>query len=506
MVRRTKSPRLQVMHAPLATAVQRLRAETAGGRLHGRALVLARTAWLAVAALTVALYVADVWTWIVRMRGSCVPRVCVDGYVPQAVQRAFAALHLSISFHSWYDLGMNVLFAAGFAAIAALLFWRRSHDLPVLFVSLALLLFGVGSFEGGFLAAGLPAVSHGWRLPVAILGLLGELAFGIFVLIFPDGRFVPRWTRLAVTLLLLWWVPTYFFPGSPLDFTTWPGVMYFGGWAVLLSIMGGTQVYRYRRVSTPRQRLQTKWVVYGFVGAGIGYFAGQLVVYFLAPALTSPRAILADLAGYTLAYAGILLVPICIAIAMLRHHLFDIDVIIRRTLIYGTLTAALALVYVVGVVALHAVVQALLGGLAGQAQTTPLALVGSTLASVALFEPLRHHIQTFIDRRFYRRKYNAARTLDAFGASLRTETNLEDVQALVLSVVDETMQPEHVSLWLRAAKKAEDWDLQRAVSEDVMTLRSAPSNGFAACGLPLPDPTMPPSAHPTVSLSTARLP
>lgn len=447
MARTTNSARQQALHALLATAGRRIRVETAGGRLHGRTLVLARGVWLAVAVPTVVLYVADVWVWIGRVRGSCPPRVCVHGYVPQAVQRAFAAFHLSVSFHAWYDLGMNVTFAAGFAAVAALLFWRRSHDLLALFVSLALLLFGAGSFEGGFLAAGLPAVSPGWRPPVAILGFLGELAFGIFVLIFPDGRFVPRWTRLAVVLLLLWWMPVYVFPGSPLDFTTWPGVAYFGAWAVLLTIMGGAQVYRYRRVSTPRQRLQTKWVVYGFVGAGIGYFAGQLVVYFLAPALTSPRAILADLAGYTLAYASILLVPICIGIAILRHRLYDIDVIIRRTLIYGTLTAALALVYVVSVVALHVVVQALLGGVVGQA--TPLALVGSTLASIALFEPLRHRIQTFIDRRFYRRRYNAVKTLEAFSAKLRTETNLEDVQALVLAVVEETMQPEHISLWLR---------------------------------------------------------
>jgi hypothetical protein len=333
--------------------------------------------------------------------------------------------------------------------VAVLLFWRRSHDLMALFVSLALLLFGVGAFEGGFLAAGLSTVSPGWRLPVAILGFVGELAFGIFVLIFPDGHFVPRWTRFAAVLLLLWWVPIYFFPGSPLDFTTWPGVAYFGGWAILLGIMGGAQVYRYRRVSTPRQRLQTKWVVYGFLGAGIGYFAGQLAVYFLAPALTSLRAILADLAGYTLAYSSILLIPICIGIAILRHRLYDIDVIIRRTLIYGLVTGMLGTIYAVSSILLQA------GFYALTQQGSAVAVVGSTLAIVALFQPVRSQIQVLIDRRFYRRKYDAAKTLEAFSATLRTETNLEDVHALVLAVVEETMQPAHVSLWLRAPEPHE---------------------------------------------------
>jgi hypothetical protein len=398
MARTTTSPRPRTPRAALATAVRRVRAESATGRLRGRTLVLARVVWLTMALLTVALYVAGVGVWIGRVRGFCPPRVCAHGQVPLAIARAFAALHLSISFYGWYLLGLNVFFAFGFAAVAGLIFWRRSHDPVALFVSLALLLFGVGSFESGCLAAGLPAVSPGWRLPVALLGFLGEIAFGIFVMIFPDGRFVPGRTRLAVVLLLLWWVPIYFVPGSPFAFTNWPGVAYFGGWAVLLSVMGGGQVYRYLRVSTPSQRLQTKWVVVGFVGAGIGYFAGQLVVFFLATALTAPGAILADLAGYTLAYAGILLIPICIAVAILRNRLYDIDLIIRRTLIYSIVTGTLATIYVAGTIVLQAGFHALTG------QGSALAVVASTLGIVALFQPVRGRAQSAVDRRFYRRR------------------------------------------------------------------------------------------------------
>ena len=480
MARTTRSRllQLQALHAVLATTRRRIRGATVGGRLYGRTLVLARAAWLAVTALTVALYAAGVWVRIGQLRGPCTPNLCVHGQVPLAVQRAFAALHLSVSFYGWYTLGRDVLFAVGFAAVAALLFWRRSHDLVALFVSLALLLFGVGSFESGLLAGGLPAVSPGWRLPVNLLGFLGEIAFGIFIAIFPDGRFVPRWTRLAMVALVLWWLPNIFFPGSPLDFTTWPGVAFFGGWAALLGTMGAAQVYRYRRVSTPAQRQQTKWVVFGFVAAGVGYFGGRLVVFFLAPTLTSPSAVLADLAGYTLIYVGMLLIPISIGIAMLRDHLFDIDVVIRRTLVYGALTGTLALVYFGSILGAQAIVQAVWG----RQPLPPVVVVASTLLIAALFQPLRRSLQRGIDRRFYRQKYDAARTVAAFGRTLQSEVDLAQLTDHLLAVVEETMQPSQVSLWLaRPPSQGEPAAWQRAdVAEAERLPKPVPLPGLFA--------------------------
>jgi hypothetical protein len=136
-------------------------------------------------------------------------------------------------------------------------------------------------------------------------------------------------------------------------------------------------------------------------------------------------------------------IPVATGIAILRYRLYDIDIFINRTLVYGSLTAALALVYFGGVVSLQYAFRALTG------EGSQLVVVASTLVIAALFSPLRRRIQAFVDRRFYRKKYDAARVLEAFSARLRDETNLDQLNGDLVAVVRETVQPGHVSLWLR---------------------------------------------------------
>jgi hypothetical protein len=158
-----------------------------------------------------------------------------------------------------------------------------------------------------------------------------------------------------------------------------------------------------------------------------------------------------NLLGYA-ALSSFTLVPIAIGFAVLRYRLYDIDVVINRTIVYGALTATLALVYVGSVVSLQYVFRALSG------EGSQLVIVASTLAIAALFNPLRRRIQGFVDLRFYRRKYDAAKTLEAFSAKLRDETNIDALNSELLSTVRETIQPEHVSLWLgKPERKAERW-------------------------------------------------
>ena len=201
-----------------------------------------------------------------------------------------------------------------------------------------------------------------------------------------------------------------------------------------------SQVYRYRRVSSPAQRLQTRWVVFGTTLAIAGSFPTRLPLDFSWVNGDSPFVLLVLEAGFTLSF---LLVPFSIGAAMVRSHLFDIDVIINRALVYGPLTAMLALVYVGGVVGLQYLLRVLTG------QESTLAVVASTLVIAALFNPLRRRVQAFVDRRFYRTKYDAAKTLAAFSTRLREETDVDVLRNDVVGVARSTVQPAHASLWLR---------------------------------------------------------
>ncbi|MBI1878219.1 MAG: hypothetical protein HYR94_08340 [Chloroflexi bacterium] len=211
-----------------------------------------------------------------------------------------------------------------------------------------------------------------------------------------------------------------------------------------ISVGALAQIYRYRHASSPLQRQQTKWIVFGFVAAVLGriMYSGLGILLPLFPEATLSRAIWLFGSVHIL-WLVLLLVPLTFGIAILRYRLYDIDLIINRTLVYGALTATLALVYFGSVVLLQQLFHILTG--AG----SQLAIVASTLAIAALFNPLRRRIQTGIDRRFYRHKYDAAQTLAAFGAMVRDEVDLDKLTGQMLAAVEETLQPEHVSLWLR---------------------------------------------------------
>jgi hypothetical protein len=434
-------------------------------RLGGRWLLLARAAWIAVAVLTLGLFLAGIPAEFALLHTPCPTVPCSTGQLPPAGLSALEDLGLSLGSFAAYSVAMDVVFAAVCGVVAALIFLRRSDDRMGLFVSLALLTFGTATFT--FTMEALAARHPAWWLPVAFLHFLGAASFGLFLYLFPDGRFVPRWVRWVVLVWIAWQLAEHFFLSWASDPNAWQIGTESAVWLGALGTAIYSQVYRYRHTSSAVQRQQIKWVVFGISAALAGFLGIQLALGASgADAPTSPGALVAYLIGYTfVSYLAVLLIPVSIGIAVLRYHLYDIDLVINRTLVYGSLTALLAAVYVGGVTAM----QAVFGALTGQEQQPQLAIVVSTLVIAALFNPLRRRIQAFIDRRFYRRKYDAAKTLEAFSAKLRDETDLEALNKELVGVVRETMQPAHVSLWLHpdpALKEKKRADIRESGHEE----------------------------------------
>jgi hypothetical protein len=317
--------------------------------------------------------------------------------------------------------------------MGAITFWRKSEDQMAFLTSLVLLTFWTGiTFPYHLLE--LPDI---WSMSAAVVVYVGVAAVMLFFYVFPDGRFVPLWARWLALASIGVYTPGTLFPYSSLSVFRYPLLQALVS-AVIFGAIVLVQVYRYKRVSDAAQRQQTKWVVMGIGGVAAGY------CMFLVLNLLQ-IGVLANLIGYTAGLLLLLFLPTSIIVAVLRYRLYEIDFIINRTLVYGALTVSLAAVYFGSVAA----TQAILRALTGQQEQPQLAIVVSTLVIAALFNPLRQRIQAFIDRRFYRRKYDARKTLETFSAKLRDETDLDTLNKELLSVVSRTMQPAHASLWLR---------------------------------------------------------
>jgi len=354
-----------------------------------------------------------------------------------------------------------------FSTVGALIVARRPGNAIGWILCAAGLTIGATTLASGYAVFSLAGPS---RLPgtewaawfaywIWVPGVGPAMTFGL--LLFPDGRLPSRRWRvvgwLAVVALATLAFGSAFTPGPLSDYpeVTNPlglallkeSVLEDGGvgWVLLpasVVISAVSIAVRYRR-ATGEERQQIKWFVFASVLLAVGWSAQNV---------TSGSGELQVTFSYLLGITSLLGIPVAVGIAILRHRLYDIDHIINRTLVYGALTAMLALVYLGGVVLLQQAFRGLTG------QESQLAIVASTLAIAALFNPLRGRIQTFIDRRFYRRKYDARKTLEAFSNKLREETDLDALNNEMVGVVRETMQPAHISLWLRPERgvKAEE--------------------------------------------------
>ena len=383
----------------------------------------------------------------------CVALMVAAGILPLLFRLGDRATRAAGSWGTENIIFILPVVVLAFALVGALISSRLPAN-PIgwicLAIGLALTLAGVSSdYEAyalqtrpGYLPGGEYAAWLGnwlWVPPVALIGTF-------VVLLFPDGRLPSRRWRvvgwLSAAVLISTSVSTAFSPGrldespnvtNPLGIESAGSILEsVNAWSLLLLVLcfvasALSMVLRFRR-STGEERQQIKWFA----------TAAALQTIAFAFVFVVDSGLVQDLSMLT--FVG---VPIAVGIAILKHRLYDIDVLINRTLVYGPLTALLAATYIGGVVALQSVLHALTG------QESTLTLVASTLVIAALFSPLRRRVQAFVDRRFYRRKYDSRKTLEAFNSKLRDETELETLSGEVVGVVRETMQPAHVSLWLR---------------------------------------------------------
>lgn len=400
--------------------------------LQGRVLFTARTVWIVFFLLNLIL---TLFNLSMPLFGGEI-FVCPITFTCPYSETTFQVLkyaHIPLAAYETYVMIFGLIYGLIFVGIGMLIFWRKSDQLVGLLASFAFIFLGFNGL--------LPNIGEGSTLPLAIQSIFGivqqnllELCLGFFLVTFPDGRLAPRWSWLIGCTLfiqaLLFEIP------GPQNILSWPLPLLVIELIFAYSSPIVILVYRYVRVFSLAQRRQTRWVIFGAACALLPLFGGFFIEDFFPP----PS--LYSLSGESLSSLAFLFIPVSVSIAILRSRLWDIDIIINRTLVYGSLTAILIGIYLLLVFTGQTLLVSILG------QHDSVVLVVSTLSVAGLFQPLRLRVQQVVDRRFYRQKYDATRIVASFASTLHREIDLEQLNIHLLGVIKETMQPTHISLWL----------------------------------------------------------
>jgi hypothetical protein len=421
---------------------------TSKKRLSGARLIFARVLWLVLVIPSLLLFIVSLPIYYVQLQKACVdPVSCnIAGALSARGIQDLSTLGLSVSGYAALIILFFVIIVGIWSGVGFLIFWRRSDDWFALLTAFFLVMFNIT--YPGFSTSALAYAYPIFNMPIMFLSILGLASLAMFLVLFPNGRLVPRWMVFFLVLTIIGTVSTAFPPTSSFNSNNIPGwlntllnVLAFG--SIIFS-----QIYRYIRVSTNAERQQTKWVISGIIVVLIGIGVLPPILNFLIPTYNNqpyiPSSVFIGLVNYPIL---LLLLPVTIGVAILRYRLYDIDRIINRTLVYGILTVILLAIYF----GLIFAIQFLFSGIISR--NNDVVIVVSTLIIAALFQPLRHRIQRIIDRRFYRSKYDAAKVIANFSATLREEVDLDTLSKQLVSVVQETMQPAHVSLWLRKSER-----------------------------------------------------
>jgi signal transduction histidine kinase len=409
--------------------------------LSGRRLVLARAGWLLVAVLSISLFLGSIPGYYHSLHSLA----DLNGG-SAAVRANLEAQGISTDFYATFLFSIRAAAAVVWVVVGLVIFLRRSDDWMALFTSLTLITFATFYLYDGCVA--LSARHPALWLPINLLAFLGSVSFALFFYLFPDGRIVPRWARWLLIVWIAHEAPYHFLPGSILDTERSFPLIDFVADLTLLSVGIGAQVYRYVRVSDWVQRQQTKWVVLGTVSSVIGLI-GLTIVYESSKTFTefgSPYAfvLLAGIRGF------LLLIPLSIGLAILRHQLWNVDVVINRTLVYVGLTASVLAIYALIVAILESLLQT-----HNDMPGSPLVSLFAAGCIAVLFAPLRQGLQGGVNRLMYGERDNPYGVLSRLGRRLEAALEPRTVLPTIVETVAGALKLPYVAIAVRREDRFE---------------------------------------------------
>ena len=437
--------------------------------LRGPVLRAAQALWIALMGSTLVLFAMAIGPRYRELRAISInAKFVLEDFYPSA-GKSWLERFVSTDFYPYFELGLEVATLAGLAVIGFVIFARMPNDWRIISISVGFVTYA--AYITPPLDA-LTVVNPELEIPIRIVRATGGGLSLLFFYLFPGGHFVLRFTKVLAVAWGICNIVGAAFPETAVDFNIVRPHAILGGvvgtadyatsspydvtvacFFVLFGFLAtgaASQIYRYVKVSSEIERRQTKGVVVAFTLVVLGFAAFVLPRIFLGSLRESgiPNFIY-HLIGVPIFFLLLLLVPLFFGISILRHRLWDIEVIVNRALVYATVTATLAGLYFLGIVLLQDL-------LSPFTQGSRIAVASTTLAVAGLFQPVRNRVQDFIDGHFYRRKYDAAKTLEDFSTKLRDQIDLDALTDELVGVVGETMQPAKVGLWLRAPEEPEE--------------------------------------------------
>jgi signal transduction histidine kinase len=437
---------MDLSSASAPTAVSHDQLGEVDTRLHGRWLVLAWVTWAALVVLTLGVFVVSIPVYVAQLQTiGLSATTCTSQHLTPDTAPVLRNLGLSVESYTLFSVALIVASALGWFTVGGVIVWHKPTDWMSLLVAMMLVTEGVVGTS--CLPSPLEKSSLAWRLPIHFLYFLGPVLFLLVFSLFPDGRFVPRWTRWLVVALSAAYVPPAFIPDLP-----------FSGVFSKLFVLGVStflvvaQLYRYWHVSSTIQRQQTKWVVFA-VTVGLVIFTGWYLPAMIFPSLSLPGShsslvshpaftfltLLVPLGSPIFAFFT-LLVPLSLGIAILRYRLWDIDVIINRTLVYGTLTVSILSIYVLVVGVL---------GILLQTQGNPMiSLLAAGLIAV-LFQHLRDRLQRGVNRLMYGECDDPYLVLSRLGQRLEATLAPQAVLPTIVETIAQALKLPYVAITLK---------------------------------------------------------